>query len=129
MCWGSNLRQSALFRRVGDNPARPAANVPGLGLTLDYAHFTRIGIPDSRIQPLTARATHFHARCACRDRLQSSFKQNTIDFRRALAALDRHRFNGWIALEYVWIDWEHCNECDNLAETIQYRDFLRQRLG
>jgi sugar phosphate isomerase/epimerase len=110
-----------------DTPERAlalAARVPGLGLTLDYAHFTRIGIPDSRIEPLAARATHFHARCACRGRLQSSLKQNTIDFRRALAALNRHRFNGWIALEYVWIDWEHCNEVDVLSETVQLRDHL-----
>ena len=58
--------------------------VPGLGLTLDYAHFTRAGIPDSRIEPLTARATHFHARCAQKGRLQTSFKNNTIDFSSAL---------------------------------------------
>ncbi|HVV01961.1 MAG TPA: sugar phosphate isomerase/epimerase family protein [Verrucomicrobiae bacterium] len=110
-----------------DTPERAlslAASVPGLGLTLDYAHFTRVGIPDARIEPLTARASHFHARCACRRRLQSSFKQNTIDFHRALRALNRHRFRGWIALEYVWIDWERCNEVDVLSETIQLRDHL-----
>ena len=28
-------------------------------------------------------------------------------------------------IEYVWIDWEHCNECDNLSETILFRDFFR----
>jgi sugar phosphate isomerase/epimerase len=105
---------------LADTPTRAlelAARVPGLGLTLDYAHFTRAGIPDSRIEPLAARATHFHARCACRNRLQSSFKQNTIDFARALRALKRHHFAGWLALEYVWIDWEHCNEVDVLSET------------
>jgi len=25
----------------------------------------------------------------------------------------------------VWIDWEHCNECDNLSETILFRNFFR----
>ena len=104
-----------------DTPERAmqlAALVPGLGFTLDYAHFTRIGIPDSRIEPLTSRATHFHARCARKGRLQSSLKENTINFSRVLKALNQHRFNGWIALEYVWIDWEHCNEVDVLSETI-----------
>ena len=112
---------------IVDTPERAlalAAQVPNLGFTLDYAHFTRVGIPDARIQPLAARATHFHARCARKDRLQSSFKENTIDFRRALRALDRDRFNGWIALEYVWIDWEHCNEVDVISETILLRDHL-----
>jgi sugar phosphate isomerase/epimerase len=107
---------------IADTPERAmklSALVPGLGFTLDYAHFTRAGIPDARIEPLAARATHFHARCARAGRLQGSFKENAIDFRRALTAFNAHRFNGWIALEYVWIDWEHCNEVDVLSETIQ----------
>ena len=113
---------------IADTPERAqelAALVPNLGFTLDYAHFTRIGIPDSRIEPLAARATHLHARCARKGRLQSSFKENTIDFGRALSALNRHRFKGWIALEYVWIDWEHCNEVDILSETIQLAGSLK----
>jgi sugar phosphate isomerase/epimerase len=112
---------------ITDTPERAlrlAALVPRLGFTLDYAHFTRAGIPDSRVEPLAARATHFHARCARKGRLQSSLKENAIDFARALKALNRHRFNGWIALEYVWIDWEHCNEVDVLSETIQLSGHL-----
>ena len=27
-----------------------------------------------------------------------------------------------MGIEYVWIDWEHCNEVDNLSETILFRD-------
>jgi sugar phosphate isomerase/epimerase len=105
-----------------DTPERAlelAALVPHLGFTLDYAHFTRAGNLDSRIAPLTARATHFHARCARKGRLQCSLKENAINFADALKALKRHRFNGWLALEYVWIDWEHCNEVDVLSETVQ----------
>jgi sugar phosphate isomerase/epimerase len=112
---------------ITDTPQRAlqlAALVPGLGFTLDYAHFTRVGISDSRIEPLAARSTHFHARCARKSRLQSSFKDNTIDFSRVLKALSNSHFNGWIALEYVWVDWEHCNDVDVLSETIQLRDYL-----
>lgn len=107
---------------IVDTPARAmqlADRVPGLGFTLDYAHFTRAGVPDRQIEPLCARATHFHARCARKGRLQSSFKDNTIDFAGVIRALNRHHFRGWIALEYVWIDWEHCNEVDVLSETVQ----------
>jgi hypothetical protein len=32
-----------------------------------------------------------------------------------------------LGIEYVWIDWEHCNEVDNLSETILWRDFFRAR--
>lgn len=112
---------------IADRPQHAlqlAAAVPDLGLTLDYAHFTRAGFPDRLIEPLAACATHFHARCACKGRLQCSFKHNSIDFGHALAALARSRFSGWIALEYVWIDWEHCNEVDVLSETVQLRDHL-----
>ena len=34
-------------------------------------------------------------------------------------------YSGYVGIEYVWIDWEHCNEVDNLSETILLRDLLR----
>jgi len=106
--------------------AKLVASVPGLSLTLDYTHFTRIGMPDEAIEPLTAMATHFHVRGACKGRLQTSFKQNTIDYARVLRALAKQRYRGYLGIEYIWIDWEHCNESDTLSETILFRDFLRR---
>jgi sugar phosphate isomerase/epimerase len=103
-----------------------ARRVPGLGLTLDYAHFTRAGIADARIEPLTPLATHLHARAARRGRLQSSIKENTIDFPRMVKTLAKREFTGWIALEYVWIDWEHCNEVDVISETILLHNELER---
>ena len=38
-------------------------------------------------------------------------------------------YKGYVGVEYVWIDWEHCNEVDNLSETIHLRDFLRSKCG
>ena len=104
---------------------RLAKDVPGLTLTLDYTHFTRCGLPDSSVEPLIAHASHFHCRGACKGRLQASFKQNTIDYARVLRAMKKVNYSGYIGVEYVWIDWEHCNEVDNLSETIQFRDFIR----
>jgi sugar phosphate isomerase/epimerase len=100
--------------------------VPGLTLTLDYTHFTRAGIPDSAVEPLIAHASHFHARGARKDRLQTSIGQNTIDYARVLRAMQKAGYKGYVGVEYVWIDWEHCNEVDNLSETIQLRDLLRR---
>ena len=34
-------------------------------------------------------------------------------------------YSGYVGIEYVWIDWEHCNECDNISETIQFRDLFK----
>jgi sugar phosphate isomerase/epimerase len=98
--------------------------VPGLTLTLDYTHFTRIGLSDAATEPLVAHASHFHVRGARKDRLQTSFKDNTIDYAGVLRAMRAAGYHGYLGIEYVWIDWEHCNESDNLSETILFRDFL-----
>ncbi len=105
--------------------ARLVALTPGLTLTLDYTHFTREGVPDARIEPLLAHASHFHARASCKGRLQTSFKQNTIDYARVLRKMMAAGYGGFVGIEYVWIDWARCNEVDNLSETILLRDFLR----
>lgn len=102
--------------------------VPGLTLTLDYTHFTREGMPDSRVEPLCQHASHFHTRGARKDRLQATFNDNTIDYARVIRQLKQAAYGGWLGIEYVWIDWEHCNECDNISETILFRDFIREQL-
>jgi sugar phosphate isomerase/epimerase len=114
---------------IAPTPEEAAAlvrRVPGLTLTLDYTHFTRLGVPDRRVEPLIRHASHFHARGACRGRLQCNFGQSTIDYARVLAAMKEAGYRGWIGVEYVWIDWEHCNESDNVSETLQLRDHLRR---
>jgi sugar phosphate isomerase/epimerase len=116
---------------VGSIVAEPEAarqlveSVPGLTLTLDYTHFTRIGLPDSAVEPLVRHASHFHARGAREGRLQTSFTDNTIDYARVVEVMRAQGYAGYLGIEYVWIDWEHCNEVDNLSETIRFRDFLR----
>jgi sugar phosphate isomerase/epimerase len=86
-----------------------------------------MGVPDAEIEPLVAYASHFHVRGARDGRLQASFKDNTIDYARVLARMEETGYQGYLGLEYVWIDWEHCNEVDNLSETILFRDFLREQ--
>ena len=70
-------------------------------------------------------ASHFHARAARPTRLQAPLKENTIDYAAILRSMGQSGYSGWIGLEYVWVDWEHCNEVDNLSETILLRDHLR----
>ena len=95
---------------IGSLAPRPKAAakligyVPGLTLTLDL---------------------HFHARGGCRGRLQERFARNTIDYGRIVDVMGQTGYRGWLGIEYVWIDWDHCNECDNLSETILFRDFFR----
>jgi sugar phosphate isomerase/epimerase len=108
-----------------DSVARLVQAVPGLSLTLDYTHFTRSGLPDSEVEPLIAHASHFHARGARPGRLQASLKENVIDYGRVLEVMRQVGYSGYVGVEYVWIDWEHCNEVDNLSETILMRDLIR----
>jgi sugar phosphate isomerase/epimerase len=108
-----------------ESAAKLVRSVPGLTLTLDYTHFTRSGIPDHDVEPLIAHASHFHARGARPGRLQASFQENVIDYGRVLDVMRQVGYAGYVGVEYVWIDWEHCNEVDNLSETILMRDFLR----
>jgi sugar phosphate isomerase/epimerase len=107
--------------------AQLVRDTPGLTLTLDYTHFIRVGIAAMDIEPLVAHASHFHARCARPGRLQSSFKENVIDYGRVLEVMKSTGYAGYVGIEYVWIDWEHCNEVDNLSETILLRDFFQRR--
>ncbi len=103
--------------------------VPSLGLILDYGHFVVPGHPVEEIERLHSRAVHFHARGACRDRIQVIAEENTIDFPRLARSLARSGYRGWICVEYVWMQGWDCNRVDNLSETIMLRDVLREALG
>ena len=30
-------------------------------------------------------------------------------------------YAGYLGIEYVWTEWEHCNEVDNLSETAWFK--------
>lgn len=102
---------------------------PGLELTLDYSHFVRQGFAEEEADVLIPHTRHVHVRGASADRVQESIRQNTLDFERIVGALREGGYDGYLTLEYVWLEWEHCNECDNLAESILLRDRLRAALA
>lgn len=118
---------------IGSIAASPAAaerlvaDVPGLTLTLDYTHFTRKGFSDSAVEPLLPLASHFHVRGARKGRLQTSFDRNAIDYGRIAERMRSIGYRGYFGIEYVWTEWQRCNEVDNLSETIKFRDFFRAR--
>ncbi|MDA0336761.1 MAG: TIM barrel protein [bacterium] len=85
------------------------------------------GIPFG-VEALIPWASHFHARCTCPGRLQCSTKENTVDFERVIRTMTKQGYCGAIGIEYVWIDWQQCNEVDNLSETILLRDLIREAM-
>jgi sugar phosphate isomerase/epimerase len=57
-------------------------------------------------------------------RLQTSVDENAIDFPGMLAGLQELGYEGFLALEYVWVDWKGCNRTDNVSETLLLRRAL-----
>ena len=53
------------------------------------------------------------------------FKKTRLTIARILNKMKELNYPGYVGIEYVWTVWEHCNEVDNLSETIQMRDHLR----
>lgn len=96
----------------------------GLTLTLDYGHFIYSGQTSEQVHSLLSAASHIHVRGAAPKKLQTSFRENTIDFFGALRRLKQRSYQGLLALEYVWTDWESCNYSDNVAETTLLRHEL-----
>ncbi len=121
--FGVEPHLGSMIRRPG-SALRFVKAVPGLTYTLDYSHFTRIGIADAKIEPLLAHTSHFHVRGSRKGALQSSFADNVIDFGRIVKVLDKIGYRGYMTLEYVRTEWEDCLRVDNLSETILFRDFL-----
>ena len=98
---------------------------PTLTLTLDPSHFVRQGISDDVVLSLVSWTSHVHVRCARKGRLQSPLRDNAVDFKKYLHALNQHEYAAWITVEYTWQEWEQCNEVDVLSETILLTNLLR----
>jgi sugar phosphate isomerase/epimerase len=99
--------------------------VPGLGLTLDYAHFVCLGWRQDEIDPLAGHAVHVHLRQARPGVLQAKFAEGTINVPAQLARLRDTGFSGHVALEVVHQDYMGTLHDDVLTETIALRDAVR----
>ena len=119
---GSLVQDPAEARRLCEQ----AADVE---LTLDYSHFVYQGYPEAQIEPLAAHARHVHVRGAREGRMQVALQTSAIDFERMVDVLTAAGYDGDLGLEYLWIDWEHLNDCDVLSETILLRDRLRAKFA
>jgi sugar phosphate isomerase/epimerase len=105
------------------------AAVAGLTLTLDYGHFIMAGENSAQVHDLIPFASHVHVRGGARERLQTSVEENTIDFPGMLTGLKRLDYDGFLALEYVWVDWKGCNRTDNVSETMLLRRALESTIS
>lgn len=100
--------------------------VPGLKLTLDYAHFTCMGIPQSAIDPLARHAAHVHLRQARPGALQAKWGAGTLDFAAMFETLRAAEYQGSLAIEYVHQSYMDTLHDDVLTETIAMRNLAHQ---
>jgi sugar phosphate isomerase/epimerase len=99
--------------------------VPGLKLTLDYAHFVCLGWRQDEIDVLAPHAAHVHLRQAKPGFLQTKMSQGTINFEAQCAALRDAGYDGCLSLEFVHQDYMDTLYDDVLTETIILRDRVR----
>ncbi len=101
------------------------AKVPGLKLTLDYAHFVCLGHTQDSIDVLAPHAAHVHVRQAKPGALQTKLSKGTINMEAMLGTLRDAGYDGWLAVEWVHQDYMDTLYDDVLTETIACRDLLR----
>ncbi|MEO1227005.1 MAG: sugar phosphate isomerase/epimerase family protein [Pseudomonadota bacterium] len=99
--------------------------VPGLKLTLDYAHFACLGYRQEEVDVLAPHAAHVHLRQARPGALQTKGAEGTINMEAQFATLRDAGFDGYLALEYVHQDYMDTLYDDVLTETIGLRDKFR----
>ena len=60
-------------------------------------------------------------------RRQTRIQDSSVNYTRALTAMKRHRYRGYISLEFEYHDVDLGNEVDVLSEIILLRDFFLGR--
>ncbi len=103
--------------------------VPGLKLTLDYAHFVCLGYRQEDVDVLAPHAAHVHLRQARPGALQAKGHEGTINMEAMLGTLRDAGYAGWLALEYVHQDYMGTLHDDVLTETVRLRDRVRAWLA
>lgn len=99
--------------------------VPGLRLTLDYAHFICMGFTQPEIDVLAPYAAHIHLRQARPGYLQTKLDQGVIDFNAMLGLLGSQGYDRALAIEYVHQAYMNTLYEDVLTETVAMRDLVR----
>ena len=99
--------------------------VPGLKLTLDYAHFTCLGYRQDEIDVLAPHAAHVHLRQSKVGELQTKLDKGTINIAAELGTLRTSGYSGRLSIEYTVQDYMNSLYDDILSETIRMRDLVR----
>lgn len=128
---GLRLGIEAHLESVVEDPLRARQlleNVPGLTLTMDYAHFVAGGYSIGDAHALLPYTGHVQARQGAPGKLQAVRDEGTIDFVDVMRRLKVQGYTGFIAVEYVWQEWRDNNRVDVISETLLLREALQAAL-
>jgi len=99
--------------------------VPGLGLTVDYAHQVQLGLGPAEIEVLHPHARHFHAKQSAPGTFQARPDEGAIDFRRLMRKLEADGYQGVICVEFVTkqelldAGWDFAHETGRLKQILE----------
>jgi len=100
--------------------------VPGLSVTLDYAHFVCQGIVRREVEPLMEHVAHVQVRQARRGNLQTPHDEGTMDIPQLLQDLHALGYRGTLTVEYMTtFGWHSMKAISISKETVRTRDALR----
>lgn len=108
-----------------EDAVRLCEAVPGLGLTLDYAHQVQLGLGADEIEPLHHHARHFHAKQSAPGSFQARPDEGAIDFGRMIRQLVADEYDGVVCVEFVTnrevldAGWDMQRETARLKEMLE----------
>jgi sugar phosphate isomerase/epimerase len=101
--------------------------VPGLEITLDWAHMICQGIRDRDVMTLLPHTRHVQVRQAARNKLQTPFKQGKLNVDEIFNALVNADYRGLVCIEYMkTTGWHGMAEVDSITESVMLRDAFKQ---
>jgi sugar phosphate isomerase/epimerase len=102
-------------------------DVPGLALTLDWAHMVCQDVFHDRIVEMLAHARHVQIRQAARAQLQTPFDRGRIEIPRVVEALNSAKYAGVVCVEYMKMPgWHGMMEVNAIREITRMRDELKK---
>ncbi|HEX3050286.1 MAG TPA: sugar phosphate isomerase/epimerase family protein [Aggregatilineaceae bacterium] len=100
--------------------------VPGLSITLDYAHFVFQDLERREIQPLMEHVAHVQIRQAKKGSLQTAHDEGTLNIQELLHDLHEADYRGSVCIEYMTtFGWHGMKKLSISHETVRTRDAIR----
>ena len=84
-----------------DDCAKLINDVPGLGITLDYAHQVQLELSHEEIEPMHQYARHVQCKQSAPGEFQARPDEGVIDFKRVINKLKADNFDGVVSVEFV----------------------------